>query len=165
MINRSIVQGSGLGPTLFTICIIDLKRIGFSNRITKYADDCILMVHEKCDVDMLDEFQLVLNLTVANKLTINMCKTKELVFHRPNARNYFAPSELSGIERILCAKLFGVWLQNDFIMRKHVDYIMYICNQCSYLLTRLKRQALPMAQLQSVFDAIVHSRVLYATPA
>ena len=103
--------------------------IGSSNRITKYADDCSLVVPETCDVDMLDEFQHVLNWIVANKLTIDMCKTKELVFHRPNARHYLASSELPGIERVLCAKLLGVWLQNDFSMRKHVDYIMYICNQ------------------------------------
>ena len=64
------------------------------NRITKYADDCSLMVLEKCDVDMLDEFQHVMNWAVAMKLTINMCKTKELAFHRQNARNYLAPSEL-----------------------------------------------------------------------
>ena len=64
MINRSIVQGSDLGSTLFTICIIDLQPIGFSNHITKYADDCCLMVPEKCDADMLDEFQHVLNWAV-----------------------------------------------------------------------------------------------------
>ena len=36
VINRSIIQGSGLGSTLFTIRIIDLQLIGSSNRITKY---------------------------------------------------------------------------------------------------------------------------------
>ena len=61
MINRSIVQRSGLGSTRFTICIIDLQPIGSSNRITKYADDFSLMVPEKCDVDMLEEFQHMLN--------------------------------------------------------------------------------------------------------
>ena len=50
-------------------------------------------------------------------------------------------------------------------MRKRIDYIMHICYQRSYLLTQLKRQGLPMAQLQSVFDAIVLSRILYAGPA
>ena len=85
------------------------------------------MVPEMSDVDMLDEFQHVLNYAVANKLTINMFKTKELVFHRPNAGNYLAPSELPDIERVLCAKSLGVWLQNYFSKRKHVDYIMHIC--------------------------------------
>ena len=76
--NRSIVQGSGLGPTLFTICVTDLQPIGSFNRITKYADDCSLIVPEKCDADMLDEFQHVLNWAVANKLTIKMYKQKNL---------------------------------------------------------------------------------------
>ena len=57
---------------------------------------------EKCDADMLDKFQHVLNWAVANKCTINMCKIKALVSHRPNARNYLASSELPGIERVLC---------------------------------------------------------------
>ena len=94
-----------------------------------------------------------------------MCKTKELGLHRPNDRNYLVHSELPGIERVLCAKLLGVWLQNDFSMRKHIDYIIHICNQRSYWLTQLKRQSLPMAQLQSVFNAIALSHVLYAAPA
>ena len=42
---------------------------------------------------------------------------------------------------------------------------MHICNQRSYLFTQLKRQGLPMAHLQSVFDAIVISRVLYGVYA
>ena len=33
VINHSIVQGSGIGPTLFVICIIDLKPIGSTNYI------------------------------------------------------------------------------------------------------------------------------------
>ena len=69
---------------------------------------------------------------------------------------------MPGIERV---KLLGVWLQNDISMIKHVDYKMHIGNQRSYLLTQLKRQSLPMAQLQSVFDAFILSRVLYAAPA
>ena len=61
-------------------------------------------------------------------MQVNMVKTKEIVFRRPNARNVLFPSELSGIERVLCAKLLGVWLQADMGMRKHVDYILHICN-------------------------------------
>ena len=52
VINRSIVQGSGIGPTLFVICIIYLKPIGATNYVTKYADDASLLVSEKCDTDI-----------------------------------------------------------------------------------------------------------------
>ena len=64
-----------------------------------------------------------------------------------------------------CAKLLGVWLQHDLGMRKYIDYVLHICNQRTYLLTQLKRQGLPLAQLQSVYDAIILSRVLYTAPA
>ena len=100
-----------------------------------------------------------------NKIKINLAKTKELVFHRPNVRNYLASLELPGLQRIRCAKLLGVWLQHDLCMRKHIYYVLHICNQRTYLLTQLKRQGLPWAQLQSVFDAIILSRVLYAALA
>ena len=81
----------------------------------------------------------------------------------PNARNVLFSSELPGIERVLCAKLLDVWLQVDMGRRKHVDYILHICNQQTYLITQLKRQGLPQTQLQSVFDAIILARVLYAS--
>ena len=47
IINRSIVPESGIGPTLFIVCITDLKPIGSTNYITKYADDSSLLIPEK----------------------------------------------------------------------------------------------------------------------
>ena len=61
------------------------------------------------------------------------------------------------IERVLYVKLLCVWLQAD--MRTHVDYILNIFKQMTYLLTQLKRQGLPQIQLQCVFDAIIVARL------
>ena len=60
IINRSIVQGSGIGPTFFIICITDLKPTGSTNYITKYADDSSLLVTDKYDVDLSEELRNVL---------------------------------------------------------------------------------------------------------
>jgi len=43
-INRSIVHGSGIGPSLFCHYIHDLKVTGKSNSLIKFADDCTLLV-------------------------------------------------------------------------------------------------------------------------
>ena len=123
------------------------------------------MVPEKYDVDLSEELRNVLKWAEHNKLPVNMVKTKEIVFHRPNARNVLFPSVLPGIERVLCAQLLGVWLQVDMGMRKHVAYILHIGNQRKYLLTQLKSQGGPPTQLQNMFDAIILVRVLYASPA
>ena len=50
-------------------------------------------------------------------------------------------------------------------MKKHVEYIVHICNQRTYLLTQLTRHGLPPAQLQNVFDTIILARIHYALPA
>ena len=45
-----------------------------------------------------------------NKLTVNLAKTKEIVCHRLNPKNYLYPKELVEVERVEVAKLLGVWL-------------------------------------------------------
>ena len=43
--------------------------------------------------------------------------------------------------------------------------MLHISNQRLYLLSQVKKLGLTLAKLQSVFDAIVLSRVLYGAPA
>ena len=45
-INRFIVQGSGIGPCLFIIMILNLKAWAAMNHMAKYADDATLLVPE-----------------------------------------------------------------------------------------------------------------------
>jgi len=56
-INRSIVQGSGIGPNTFSIYVADLKALGVTNTLCKYADDTTLLVPEICDVSIEDELE------------------------------------------------------------------------------------------------------------
>ena len=58
-INRCIMQGSGIGPALFTICIIDLQPLGATKHVCKYADDSSFLVPEKCDIDIREELENV----------------------------------------------------------------------------------------------------------
>ena len=86
--HRSIVQGSGLGLTLYPIILeSDLKPKSSINKIFKYADDTNLLVPVMTDVELCEEFIAVQDWALINKMTINMAETKELVFfHRPNPR-------------------------------------------------------------------------------
>ena len=87
VINRSIIQGFGIGSMLFVIFISDLKPIGLDNSLTKYADDASLLVPERIDVDTSEEFSHIIKWSLDNKLTVNLAKTKEIVFHRLNPKN------------------------------------------------------------------------------
>ena len=99
-INRSIVQGSGIGPTLYIVMESDLRALSRFNIIFKYADDTNLLVPEHTDIDLAAEFQNILNWAKDNHMMVNISKTKELVFHRPSAKPPL-PCPLTDIEQLL----------------------------------------------------------------
>ena len=111
-INRSIVQGSGIGPTLYIIMESDLKSASQINIIFKYADDTNLLVPQHTDIQMNEEFDALQLWASKNKMVINIGKTKEIVFRRPNPRlnidSYIIP--IHCIEQVTEAKLLGVFL-------------------------------------------------------
>ena len=55
-IGLSIVQGSGIGSTLYLVMKSDLRTISELYDIFKYADDTTLLVPEQTDVDLNSEF-------------------------------------------------------------------------------------------------------------
>jgi len=104
LINRGIVQGSGLGTTLYIIMEDDLRATN-TNILFKYADDTNRLVPKISDVDINDEFNNVL--AEHNRMIVNLRKTNEIVFHKPSAR-YSLPSLVTGIEQVVSAKWLGV---------------------------------------------------------
>ena len=55
-IGLSIVQGSGIGPTLYIVMKSDLCALSELNDIFKYADDTTLLVPEHTDIELEVEF-------------------------------------------------------------------------------------------------------------
>jgi len=116
-INRSIIQGSGIGLTLYIAMKSDLTTLDNNcNVIIKYADDVDLLVPEHSTVDLSCEFNNVKDWAAKNKIIINFQKTKELVFHRPNPRNIFYPGSVE-TEQVKVAKLLGCSYSSTFVVR------------------------------------------------
>ena len=113
-INLSIVQGSEVEPCLFIILIADLRPAGTTNHSVKYADDATLLVPKIHSNSLEETFSNVQKWAILNKLTINMSKTKEMIFHRPNPRCLVPPPPLSNIERVKFTKLLGVYISDTF---------------------------------------------------
>ena len=106
---------------LFLIFVSDLKPVELDNSLIKYANDASLLVRERTDVEMSEEFSNIMKWSSDNKLIVNLTKTKEIVFHRPNLKNYLSPKELEGVERVEVAKLLGVWLQSDLGAGRQIE--------------------------------------------
>jgi len=72
---------------------------------------------------IVDEFEAIRNWTRINKMQLNVKKTKELVFHRPNPC-FSLPDPLSHIERVNGLKLHGVFLNANFKFDEHVNKML-----------------------------------------
>jgi hypothetical protein len=164
-INRGTVQGSGIGPTLYIIMEGDSKAVSVNNIVFLYADDKTLMVPQNTDVDVSVELQAIEKRASLDRMIINMKKTKEIVFQRPNVRHCLLPDPMAGIERVTETKLLGVLFCDNLKFDVHVRKLMTLCSQRCYLLRQLKGQGLSARNLRTIFLSIIVSRILYAIPA
>ena len=164
-ITRSVVQGSGIGPSAYLVYSMDLKTLSPYNSILKYADDTSILVPQHSSVSMQEEFQNVQTWSTANKLQINLNKTKEIVFRRPSLRNFITPQPLPFIEQLAVTKFLGIYISATFSTTAHVEHTLAVANQRLYLLQQLKCQGLSCRALHIIFTAIVLSVVTYALPA
>jgi len=130
-ITRGIIQGSGLGITLYLVMESDLHPKSVVNLLLKYADDTNLLVPENTDVELADELRHVIQWEDDNKMIIKQSKTKEIVFRRPSPRRLHMYPTVNGLQLLTCTKLLGVWIQDNLKVDMHADYILVLslCSQ------------------------------------
>jgi hypothetical protein len=135
------------------------------NKLFKYADDTNLLVPEHTDVSLEDEFAELKRWADTNNMILNLPKTKEIVFHRPNPNLYIPPVPLNDIERVKSVKLLGVYFSDTLRFDEHIKYVLTICGQRLYLLKTLRGQGLSRCHINTVFQSLIISRLAYAIPA
>jgi len=101
-----------------------------------------------------------------NKLCLNLDKTKEVIFRGPHpSKLCITPPTICDVERVSSAKLLGIYFTDKTSMSDHIQHTVSVSNQRLYLLCQLKRQNLPVECLDRIFDAIVISNLMYASPS
>ena len=133
--NMSVVQGSGIGPFLFIVYMLDLRALDILNYLLKYADDTTLINPESARVTAEEEMQHLFDWAKLNKMNINPNKTKEMVFHRPNPRSFVPPCEMADFRRVHSVKLFGVEFNSALDFNAHISAVVNCCNQRLYQCT------------------------------
>ena len=116
-------------------------------------------------VCVCDEFEHIKKWADTNCMVINFAKTNEMVFHRPNPRNFVSPAPIDTIEQLTVAKILGVFVHGTFKCDNHVDFILSVCSQGVYLLKLLRDRGLQLPQLRTICQSLIVSRILYALPA
>ena len=161
-INSSVVQGSVIGPSSYSIAESDLRSKNINFWMDKFADDVDLITTLDNYDKIQDEIDHVDQWAKSNNLILNKDKSREIIF-RGNKSVQVIPPPLDGITRVNSLKKLGVIFQDKLIMKSHVDAILAKCASMIYALNLLRNHGLNQDGLQRVFQAKVVSRITYAS--
>jgi len=125
----SVIQGSGLGPASFIVTAADLHPTTPGNRIFKFADDTYLVLPAANSSSLLDEVSHVEAWASRNNLRLNQTKSKELIFIREKCGQLSKPPPpYPNIERVSCAKVLGITLNDRLSATDHVNHSLTSCS-------------------------------------
>ena len=120
--NHSIIECSGVGPTLYIIMESDLKTLSCRSLFCKYADNMNVIVSDNYDNGLNDE--CINTRARANEMIMSLSKTKEIVFRRPDPRHFMNPPPINNVEHVDLVNLLGILLSNNFCCDAQVGNVL-----------------------------------------
>ena len=164
-IKYGVPQGSILGPLLFLLFINDLPN-ATKFFIKLFADDTFLCA-QNAEVDLLEaevnrELRNVNQWLVANKLTLNVGKSKFMIVTNKKLKSYKPSFMISGkkIEECDHYKYLGVFIDKNLSWKQHIEYISKKISKACGSLANL-RYCINIDLLREVYHSLIHSYLRY----
>ena len=176
-ISTGVPQGSILGPLLFIIYVNDMPWASSKFNSILYADDTTL-INSLCSFDLNgndqnhdsvtnninSELTKVYNWLNANKLSLNISKTKYMIFHFPQRKlniNINLKIEDTNIDRTSEFDFLGLRIQENLLWSAHITKI---ANKLSRVVGILKRihKYIPIQALMTIYNSLFLPHLNYA---
>jgi hypothetical protein len=168
-IRTGVPQGSILGPLLFIIYMNDIASVSSTFHTVLYADDTNLTgtinAFNSPAVMINEELNKIHSWMCVNKLSLNVKKTKLMVFSYKNNRTSlnFPDIKLNNnkIERVSEFKFLGIYIDDKLSWNNHVNYIGKKLSKVIGILKRMK-SVLPQAILVQLYNSLFLSQIMYS---
>ena len=167
-LSTGVPQGSILGPLLFLIYMNDIPNASTFFKYVLYAVDTTLFstinISAGATHEINNHISKVYDWLAVNKLSLNVKKTKYIVFHAINKNIEGVIPELSIngqiIERVQNFNFLGIFFNAHMFWKTHIDIVANKLIKFSGILNKLKR-FLPSYILRTLYFSIVQSRLTY----
>ena len=164
-VRHGVPQGSILGPLLFLLYINDIVNASDKLEFLLFADDTSLFYKHK-DVKTMEttfneELTRVSDWLKANKLSLNVEKSKVLFFRRGVKDPFQLRIDGTDLDEVESAKYLGMFFDNKLTFERHVSHVLSKLNKGNAILAKL-RYFTPEKIVKNVYHAHVESHLHYA---
>ena len=162
-VTSGVPQGSIIGPFIFSMVAGSFSTDVENAIVIKYADDftvCAAMLKGNSNNHLSLLHESFLKWSIDHGLTVNKSKCKSLCVR---FKNPCSPVILPHVSFVKDLKILGVTFDERLNWNTHCDLVVKNASKQLYVL-RVLKNVVSHDQLVTVFNAIVRSRLEYASP-
>ena len=168
-LNCGAPQGCVLSPILFVLYTNDLCWESENVVVQKYADDTVILgfIKNDKDAEYKECIEFVNNWCNENYLTLNVSKTKELVWDFRRQPLPTDPIEINGtaVDKVSTYKYLGLVFDSKLSFAEHVQKQVKKANSRIYCLRVMKKLNVSADVMVTFFNSCIPPLLMYAAPA